>query len=176
MLLSFTEISWTSHHSSTNKSTPLFLMATAFPPVWIYHVFSSRIGFWMTCWWFFVCFAVANETTMKAAPFFKGSNLCTRFSYKAKGLCPGSQEIIFGVGRWYCLSPWSCPEASYYECVTLTSLGKSLLHLFTLPTWRGCYQASPPSVSALESQMVEGLLGWLVGLPGTLGSGWACSA
>lgn len=86
------------------------------------------------------------------------------------------------MGRWHCLSPWSCPEASYDECVTLTSLGKSLLHLFTLPTWHGCYQASPPSVaalgwvSALESQMVEDLLGWLVGLPGTLGSGWACSA
>ena len=67
------------------------------------------------------------------------------------------------------MSPWSCPEASYYECVTLTSLGKSLLHLFTLPTWHGCYEASHPSVaalgwvSALQSQMVEGLLGWLVG-------------
>lgn len=63
------------------------------------------------------------------------------------------------------MSPQSCPQAPYCECVTLTSLRKSLPHLLSLPHWHGFPQASHPSVAALgwspcTSQLVEGSLGW----------------
>lgn len=52
------------------------------------------------------------------------------------------------------MSPLSCPEASFCECVTLTSLEKSLLHLLSLPSWHGCYQAGHPSTAALDRSLL----------------------
>lgn len=85
------------------------------------------------------------------------------------------------MGRWQCLSPHSCLEAPYRECVTLTSLRKSLLHLLSLPHWHGFPQASHPGVAALgwslcTSQLVEGSLGWQAdGLSEALASDQGCS-
>ena len=109
----------------------------------------------MTWWWFFMYFVVANKTTMHAAPFFKGSNdLCTRFPSRAKEIVPRVLGNNLWGGGWYYLSPWSCPEALFCECVTLTSLENSLLHLLSLPSWHGCYQADHPSTAAVDGSLL----------------------
>lgn len=124
--------------------------------------------------------AVANKTTMHAAQFFRGSRgLGARFPYKAKGLCPESQEIIFGVVDGINgARPGSCPEALYHECVTLTSLGEVVTPP-PVPAKLAWLQAGQPSkhgcpqwVPALESRLVEGLLDQSVGSLELLARAW----
>lgn len=162
-------LSWTSHHSSTNKSTPFFWMAAAFP---------LNLSYFVTSWLLYDLVVVFHVFCCCEQNHNARISISQRVQWSLRKISlSGKRDVprVLGNNLWgwgmVLLEPlelprgfilWVCDSNFFGEVITPPPVPAKLAWL--LPGWpskRGC----PGWVPALESQLAEGLLDWLASSP-----------